>query len=417
MKSLKIQTIVYAVLVLLISSLFAQVSDYDIIQNFKKSYQAIYDSVRTASSLEKCDLLEQKISSLKTEYSKHQALLNDGLHPDNFDGSFTKLNSQLSIAKEKNKLAVDLGSSNLQNDSLRQEVSSLNSRIQQLADENGGFLQEIKSLKLTIKKDKETIARMSKLIDKLKANIEARDNLVINMLDSLFIEFSKPDLNDVEKGNLQLTVNSKDFLRTILNTVNDNEKFIESASLTAQDVMFIKEEHKKFSGLWKKVSPSIGQLYPDEATKAQSIGMVDNKISSWKNKIEATIWKSIYLEFTKQNISVQQFKNATEFHDNLLTYIDLEMQQPSKEKFIAFNDSVWEPVIKDQWMAVIQSDNSLTEPQRIEIEDKIDLWGKNFSSGMWIWFVLGGLGIVFLLIIIALVIKLKKKTTENNNVL
>jgi len=414
MKSLKIQTIVYAVLVLLISSLFAQVSDYDIIQNFKKSYQAIYDSVRTASSLEKCDLLDQKISSLKSEYTKHQVLLNDGLHPDNFDVSFTKLNSQLSIAKEKNKLAVDLGSSNLQNDSLRQEVSSLNGRIQQLADENGGFLKEIKSLKLTIKKDKETIARMSKLIDKLKANIEARDNLVINMLDSLFIEFSKPELNDVEKGNLQLTVNSKDFLRTILNTVNDNEKFIESASLTAQDLMFIKEEHKKFRGLWKKVSPSIGQLYPDEATRDQSIGMVDNKISSWKSKIESTVWKSIYLEFTKQNINVQQFKNATEFHDNLLTYIDLEMQQPSKEKFVTFNDSVWEPVIKDQWMAVIQSDNSLTEAQRIEIEDKIDLWGKNFSSSTWIWFILG---IVFLLIIIALVIKFKKKTAENNDVI
>jgi chorismate mutase len=416
-------------------AVFAQVSDYEIIESFKNKQQYLLASIKAAQSLEQCAALETQIGELESAYAKHRKLLADGLYPGNLDSSVAALREQLnksseriSLAEEskKDKSVIQVFSAKVKEDGqkieqitrqneeykasldkLTQEVNGLNARIRQLSTENAGLVESIRVLKLASKKDSESIAQMKALTEKLNANIRDRDELVMKMMDSLFGEYSKAGLTDAQKKNLFANIQGNDYVGKLVSTLDENVKYSESALFSAQDMRSIRDEQKKLSDKWNQIKPYVAKLYPDEQSRVRDIASVDSRVSDWKMRIDETMWKSIYHVFSEQKVDVGTFSNAGEFHARVLAYIDQQMRNPSRDAYQAFK-RIWESPIRDQWLPAIPTEE-LSQQQRNEIEARITRWDKKVSALFLRWVLIAVAAIAVLAVV--LVLTRKKKPT------
>ncbi|HWR98010.1 MAG TPA: hypothetical protein VN317_06265 [Candidatus Methanoperedens sp.] len=424
-------------LLLQFGSAFAQTSDYEVIESFKKRNQALLTSLKAAQNAQQVTALESDIARLQAEYAPHKALLGEGLYPATLEKALTALRDQAQEARERVRKAEEsrqdkakiveitrrseedtktiarISQENTEFQAsiarLSAEVKDLGARIEQLTTENTGLQGQIKTLQAQGKKDRETIAKLKELTEKLNANIRDRDALIVKMMDSMFGEYGKADLTDAQKRDLFTNVQGSDYVGKIVSTLDGNVKYSENALFSAQDLKLIREEQLKLSTKWDSIKPFVAKLYPDEQSRVRDIATVDGRVADWKRSINETTWKSIHQAFAGAKVDVGPFQTAAEFHTRLLAYLDEQVRTPSREKHRAFRQ-VWDSPIKDQWLPLIPTDE-LTSQQRGEIDERITRWDEAISAMLRRWVMLGALGVVLLAAILVLLRRKKKPAT------
>jgi DNA repair exonuclease SbcCD ATPase subunit len=427
-----------AVLVVLLHSggAFAQSSDYEIIESYKSRNQSLMQSIKTAQDPGQPGALEGEINRLEADYAQHQKLLGDGLYPDTFAGSIGKLREQLKKTTERlamieeskrDKATIEtktlkaeadaktIAVISQQNEEYRvslekmtREVAEMSAQIQRLSAENTGLVEKIKVLQQESRKDKESIAKLKELTEKLNANIRDRDDLIVKMMDSLFNEYSKSDLTDAQKNSLLVNAQGNDYVGKIIATVDGNIRSVERTVMLPQDVGLIKAEERKVTAKWNAIKPSVGKLYPDQQTGERELGRVDGRLSDWKRRIEETTWKSIQQVFVDQKVDIGMFYTAEEFQAHLLAYLDEQVKNPSRREYQTFKNKIWDSPIKDQWLPVIPTDE-LSAKQRSDIEERIGLWGSKVSAMFWRWVLIGALCTAVAAAILVVVLRRKKQ--------
>ena len=437
MKKLTGLLAVLVLLLLQVGGAFAQSSDYEIIDSFKKRDQSLLESIKAVQDLSQRDMLETEIGRLEGEYGQSRKLLAEGLYPENFDMAIATLRDQLKkstdrlrLAEESKKDKVTIEEKTLENvakdktikvqiaqheedratiEKVTRDVRDLNARIQQLSEENTGLSGKIQALQSEGRKDKASIAKLKEMTRKLDANVRDRDELIVKMMDSLFSEYSKADLTDVQKKDLLEVARDKEYVSKLVATIDGNIKFVNTALLTPQDARQIRDQQRRLSATWDGIRPYLGKLYPDESTKARDITAVDGRLSDLKKSIEEATWKSINGVFTANNIAIEPFHNAGEMYTHLLAYLDGQLNDLSSERHRVFRRKVWDSPLKDQWLPVIPTDE-LSEKQRADIDERIALWDKKISALIWRWVLIGVIAAAILAMVVVL-IRRKKKTT------
>jgi hypothetical protein len=172
-------------------------------------------------------------------------------------------------------------------------------------------------------------------------------------------------------------------------------------------VNVIRDQQKRLALKWEGIKPFVSKLYPDEQSRTRDITMVDGRLADLKSGTGEATWRSLRQVFTANGIAIEPFRNAGEFSARVLAYVDEQMKNPSREKYQAFRNKVWDSPIKDQWLPVIPPDE-LTAKQRADIEERIALWDKQISAALWRW-VLIGVFAAALLVLVAVMIRKKKK--------
>ncbi len=426
-----------AILTLLLQSAgaFAQSSDYEIIQAYKSRHQSLLEAIKTAPDPGRRDALESQIGGLEAEYARHRQLLGEGLYPETFGNSIGALRDQLQKTTErlalveesrKDKATIEtislkaeadgktIVAITLQNEEYRlslekltREVAELSAQIQRLSEENAGLVEQIQGLRLQGRKDKESIARLQELTEKLNANIRNRDDLIVRMMGSLFDEYSKSDLTDAQRNDLFVQARDGDYVAKIIETIDGNLQAVERTIMVPRDVGLIKYEEEKVSAKWQAIRPFIGKLYPDEQLAIRDLSRVDGRLSDWRKRIDETTWKSLRQVFAEQHVEIGSFTNADEFHARLLAYIDEQTASPSRARFRAFKTKVWDSPIKDQWLPVIPTDE-LTVEQRGDIERRIALWEKKISMLFWRGVLIGVFAAIVAAVVLVLILKRKR---------
>jgi len=437
MKKLRGLLTVLVLLLLQVGGAFAQSSDYEIIDSFKKRHQSLLESIKSVQDLGQRDILANEIGRLEDEYEQHRKLLGEGLYPESFEASIVRLRDQLKNSTERLLLAeesrkdkvkiveitgkVDAAGKKIveitaQNeeyraaiDRLSRDVQEQSARIQQLSVENAALQENIRALQLESRKDKESIAKLRELTDKLYANIRDREELIVKMMDSLFDEYSKADLTDAQKKNILAIAQKNDYVSKIVTTIDGNINYVGTALLTPQDVNVIRDQQKRLAIKWDGIKPFVSKLYPDEQSRARDISMVDGRLSDLKNGTGEATWRSIQQVFTANGVAIEPFRNAGEFSSRVLAYIDEQLKNPSREKYQVFRHKIWDSPIKDQWLPVIPLDE-LTEKQRADIEERVALWDRKISAAFSRWVVIGVFAAA-ILALVAVMIRKKKKPT------
>ncbi|HEY6000467.1 MAG TPA: hypothetical protein VI078_14355 [bacterium] len=386
---------------------FAQQSDFEVIESFKKKSQALSASLRTAQDLRQAAAIESEIGRLQTEYAQQKALLAEGLYPSTFDAAMNSLRDQAQEARERIRKAeesrqdkakiveyakkseadaktiTEITRQNTEyqaaNAKLTQEIKDLGERIQQLTTENTGLIEQVKSLQAQGKKDRASIAKLKELSEKLNANIRDRDALVIKMMDSLFAEYGKGELTDAQKKDLFVSVQGKDYVGRIVSTLDGNVRYAETALFSAQDLKAAHAEERKLAAKWDEIKPFVAKIYPDAQSRDRDVATVDARIADWRKSIDATAWKSIHQLFVSQGVDIGPFADAGEFRTRLLAYVDAQTREPSRERFLAFKEKVWDSPLKDQWLPLIR-EQEISAAQRAEMDQRVAAWAEAIAT-------------------------------------
>jgi hypothetical protein len=379
--------------------------DYKTVQNFKARYSQIETSIKSADSLAQLEQLEATINQFESDFKGNKALLDKSLYPDDFNTSFEKLRNELALRK----------GDYTQITTLTTQVMSLSTQIDSLNKQNSSLLIQVHDLTEQSKVDKQKISQLEKTIYALRVAMRKRDELVMDMIDSLMPANlrNKGTLTTQEKQNIYSESQKKNILENIQLAIQENIRFLQVTSLKPDDIETIKEKQQAFEKTWQSFGPKLIEIYSERKKSVADAQKIDSAFTAWHNAIIMEVWNSINNDFTNSGISLNKFSNGNEFTDVLTNYIQGEISnakvnaEASKKDYTTFADSAWYRGIKPTWIPYLLGNNMLTEAQKDSIEANISKWKDEVSPGM-SYLIYIAIAII-LIIIIVLVVRRKPK--------
>ena len=373
-------------------------SDYEKTQNFKTRYAQLVDAIKNAVSLDECEDIGINIAKLKEDFILDKTLLDKTLYPDNFESSFLKIESALVVRKGDFTQIVQLTS----------EVGTLKTQVTELSQKNQDLIGQIRQLNLKVDKDAATIASLQNLITQLKNNIQQRDLLVRDLVDSLLTEFvnAPSTLNEAEKKNFISKIDSRNLFYNIERTISDEIQFMRVTQLMPEDLSEMKNQYKDFNKVWKQIGPKIAEVYLSKRDKAVEIANIDNMFNDWNQRINEEIWTQVNKLFREKQISLLQFNSGDQFTNNTVSFIDDEMKNlgvkssvESERVFYTFSDSVYFPKVEPTWIPVMIENNMMTQANKDTIESRIAMWKEKVSpASVFNWYYVALIAIIVLLL-------------------
>ena len=405
---MKTKFLLNSILFFTIFSIAYAQSDYEKTQTFKKQYKIYEDAIKEASSLEECNLIAENIAKFKNEFLADKELLDKVLYPENFESAFAKLERALEVRKGDFTQITEL----------KTEVGTLKSQVTELSEKNQDLLAQIKALNLQVKKDAATIASLQKLVAQLKANIQQRDLLVRDIIDSLLTEFLKTPgtLNEAEKQAIITKVDSRNLFYNIERTIVDNIQFMRVTQLTPKDLGEMKKQYRDFNRLWKQIGPKLSDVYLTKQDKASQIANIDGMFFEWNSRLNEEIWTQINQLFREKNLALLPFRSGEQFVNSVYSFIDDEIKNlgvkskdESLKTYYAFTDSVYFKTVQPVWIPILIENNMMTETDKDSIEAHIALWKEKVSPpSKFNWVYVAG-GILIIALIVALFMKGRNK--------
>jgi hypothetical protein len=404
MKNLKFLLSLVFILVVFNNLSKAQ-EDYKTVQNFKARYSQIETSIKSADSLAQLEQLEATINQFESDFRGNKALLDKSLYPDDFNTSFEKLRNELALRK----------GDYTQITTLTTQVMSLSTQIDSLNKQNSSLLIQVHDLTEQSKVDKQKISQLEKTIYALRVAMRKRDELVMDMIDSLMPANlrNKGTLTTQEKQNIYSESQKKNILENIQLAIQENIRFLQVTSLKPDDIETIKEKQQAFEKTWQSFGPKLIEIYSERRKSVADAQRIDSAFTAWHNAIIMEVWNSIHNDFTNSGINLNKFSSGNEFTEVLTNYIQDEINnakvkgEASKNDYTTFADSAWYGNIKPTWIPYLLGNNMLSVAQKDTIEANISKWKDIVSPGM-SYLIYIAIAII-LIIIIVLIIRRKPK--------
>ena len=382
--------LVFMILPALTPAIQAQ-SDYEIVQSFKEKYRQLEEDIKNPQSLEELDGIYDRINSFREEYTVHRELLDRSLYPDNFNTSFEKLTNAYNV-KKNDFTQIDI---------LQVEVTGLREQLDTLNRHNEVLLNRVEILEKQSKSDKSRLAQLERTIGELRVSLQKRDEMVMNMIDSLLPQpYRERELSPQEKQEIYSKLGKENVLYNVKRLLSDNIRFIEITKLYPEDVDEIKEQQEDFARLWRSIGPKMVEIYSGKGD-ANYLKDIDLTFTQWKDALNQGIWDAVNSEFSKYDIKLSKFSSGKNFTEAVTSFINDEIKNAdvkSKDAAIAtykdFADSAWYGGVKPEWVSNLIDYNMLSEAQKDTIEKKISEWNEKVSPA----------GMNYLYIIIAVVV-------------
>jgi len=382
--------LVFMILPALTPAIQAQ-SDYEIVQSFKEKYRQLEEDIKNPQSLEELDGIYDRINSFREEYTVHRELLDRSLYPDNFNTSFEKLTNAYNV-KKNDFTQIDI---------LQVEVTGLREQLDTLNRHNEVLLNRVEILEKQSKSDKSRLAQLERTIGELRVSLQKRDEMVMNMIDSLLPQpYRERELSPQEKQEIYSKLGKENVLYNVKRLLSDNIGFIEITKLYPEDVDEIKEQQEDFARLWRSIGPKMVEIYSGKGD-ANYLKDIDLTFTQWKDALNQGIWDAVNSEFSKYDIKLSKFSSGKNFTEAVTSFINDEIKNAdvkSKDAAIAtykdFADSAWYGGVKPEWVSNLIDYNMLSEAQKDTIEKKISEWNEKVSPA----------GMNYLYIIIAVVV-------------
>ncbi len=386
------------------SSFLSAQSDYDIVQGFKNKQNQIEQSIKNANSNDELNNIESQISKLRSDYLKNKELLDKSLYPIDFETSIENLKTSVTLRK----------GDYVQIDVLQTKVTQLQSQVDELNAKNTELINQVQRLESESKKDKSRISQLEKSIAELKSSLRKRDELVMNMLDSLILNGDK-DLTAKEKQEIYSEAKKNNVVENIKRSVRDNIKFLEVTTLTREDIDEIKKQQNDYEKLWKNVGPKIVDIYSEKGENVNSLKEIDSSFTKWHDALNMQVWNTIRNKFSAHNINLGKFSTGRGFTAILSGFIDDEIKNAkvkskseAESAYNTFADTVWFGDVKPNWVPFLIDNKMLSEDQKDSIDNKISQWKDEVNPGGFNWLYLI-IGVLVIVVVVMFFVKRKPK--------
>lgn len=406
----RLHTLTLAAVVLLFSATqaFAQVSDYKIKKNFEENYARLNTAIQNVMEVSKLDSLQNEVSNLEYRNESHEKMLDHALYPETFDSSIDKL-KQLAQSAETRLLIIESQDEKLAQlsgelASYKEELASLNSRTD--------------SLRQAIMSSEESEEDLSALVRRYRKSMKDRDEMVLNMVDSLFIMYN--DLEGDKLAELSDKLKARKIssgdnpLKLIDSMVEDNLAILKSknSSLQTEDYLRMYVVQNRFNEIWNQIGKDMANIYGgDDSGKWKN--SIDSKMKDWKASASKNMWDSMDAYLEQNNVDLGAFDNNASFYAAIEDFVNKAtdsskekvMTQENYEDFQAFYD-IWNGKIKNDWGNYVQEGEVLTMSQISNIDSEVMSWKEQAEPRSFLIPILLGLS---LLTIVGLVIVLARR--------
>ena len=158
-------------------------SDYAVTTSFTHNERSIHDQIASATATVELDSLKVAIGTLERTFSPHRSLLDKALYPETFGSAISALQQELRQTYDRVFLIETQGA---RIDALEMELAGVIRNLDSLSLARNSILEELARLKKSNGRLQETVKRLS-------ANLEARDQLIFALIDTVFEGYDLPD--------------------------------------------------------------------------------------------------------------------------------------------------------------------------------------------------------------------------------
>lgn len=390
----------------------AQQLDYTIVKSFQAKYDSIKSAIRQAKTVQDCAEISANINELEKHYAADTTLLNKALYPDNYDVEINNVRVNLRLAQDK--LGI-IESQVARITDLESQVRTLSSKVDSLSTANDKLMASLDVVTKAMVKNRNMIDSLNRIIGQLRYGLRERDAAIFALVDSMFMQYGNKvqGLPEQERNTLTRKVARHNVIAEIHRAAVQNLKFLETTQLTGKDLLQMVQEQRKFNSYWEGIGPRLSNLYLNSRERIREITAIDSVISQWGTKADSLLWVGVYKEFKDNNVPVDSFSNANQFVTSLGEYFDTQggsLKASAAERASRLNyflKNVWEPNVGTQWLPMMVDEGILTKTQENVLENKLMNW-RNASKPSYVL-----LYVVIILIIIGIVVFFMKKRKKS----
>ncbi len=356
-----------------------QRSDFETVKSFQTKYKAIREAIKEAKTVQDCAEISANIDELMKEYAPDTTLLNKALYPDKYDDQISEVRVELRLAQDKLGL-IETQVARIAD--LEMQVRTLSGKVDSLSAENDKLMASLDVMSKAMEKNKEVIDSLNKVISRLREGLRARDAAIFALVDSMFMQYGNniQGLSDRQKNMLLGKVERHNVVASILQSAEQNMKFLETTQLTGKDLVQMLREQHRFSSYWKGLGPRLANLYVNRRERTKQVAAVDTAIAQWGRKADSTLWSGLNNEFKSATISIAPFNSGDEFVSSLGSYLDTQggdINAPDADKAARLNrflNDVWNPSIGTQWLPMLVDEGIVTKNQQAQLQSKLAAW-------------------------------------------
>lgn len=395
------KAITYASILLLLAAtvapLYAQQSDFETTERFKRTYDALKADIDSARTLEQLSPVPGRINELESQFSGHRALISGAFFPKTFEAMLSELRAQHTLANEKTMLISTQGTRIIE---LEGVLSTLTAELEQLKTEREQLLAELRTTK-------NSLAYQRDLVKRLNANLAANDKLVTALVDSIFLPFGKnmDALSEMQKDALGKNLEKANILNRISGIAQDNVAFLSSTKLEAKDYGVLVGQYEQFKRRWDGLKDKVTDAIATSNALAQAqtktkgkrdatpvpdpkeqATQVDASLAEWRTRLDESFWASLMAEFSNRGVLVQPFNDGKSFSASIRSYV--EAAQKSGENTKVFVDEVWIQRIDKDWRAALESESMIGKVEYASLDKAVSQLHKdrfNWQIVFWVF--------------------------------
>ncbi len=347
---------------------FAQ-SDYQYLQEFKSGVRKIEQKIKKAKTPSDFKKIEKDIFGFYSYHKMRQDFLDKALYPKSFDSEIEMLKKKLSDAKKKNELYS-------QTIKLEKEVSQLQNSLNTLSSGYYASFKIIDSLKSVLTKNSKQQQLLIAKYKELKKNLNERNALISNLLDSLLIvnntNSETPDQN--ERLNY-LNIESANIIDGIINLINDNINYLKiNRNIQPDEFVKLLKEEKLFSKNFNKIPNTLWENWLGDNLTVEEF---KQKINSLSDKWETTIEKAIVFQlqnlFTSHNIQLDSAQTFDNFFQLVIDYAEKKSIEAGTyyerlHNYKVFVDTLWNKEFMQKWATPLEQAGLLSANEIIAVQ-------------------------------------------------
>lgn len=375
-------------------------SDFEVRKNFLDENERIFQELKDAETLEEAEELLDEIDELNDQYSAHADFLDRVLSPESFDQRITNFRELAEVTRERISRLDDRDA----------DVSDLDEQIAAMSDslaESNERINELESQLASLRRDRNAFRNQSA---NLRAQLNSRDEFILDMVDSIFVAYNDIDLATLSPGEVEelgLEIDIQNVLGHIESVIQNNIDFLDThTELSAQDFLNLYAVQVEFERMWNNLGPKLANIYAGQAEREQQLQDINSGMNEWSNKVDDSAWSSVAAAFDERDIEVTAFDDAVSFYTSLSSYLDDAIQRAQDEggsdeeleRYREFAD-VWREEVKVDWQPHLINANLLDYENVASLDDKLSDWKVYAQPRSYAFLMYLGLALVIILVL------------------
>ncbi|MCH8485790.1 MAG: hypothetical protein LAT75_02925 [Candidatus Cyclonatronum sp.] len=373
------RSFVMAVMLLFFSGLSltvtAQQSDFERVRSYQNEYNVILGQVKAIESINDAEEIILRINQLEREFEEYAGLINRFIFPDEFTVQLTNLRE---ISRAAREYLIRIGEQDQTIQELTDQISELTSELERFSDETESLRSQLQNMT----RDRNANRAMAQ---NLRRELDSRDDFILNLVDSLFVAYDNMDIGSLsaaERQEMTLRADRENVVGHIKAIVESNISFVDTHSdLSSEDFLRLRTVQQRFADSWNNLGTRLAGMYESSATQQQQLSDVNDLMTTWNNRIEQSVWRSLETTFANAGINLSSFNSSSSFYAALNTYIDGALQRTavdggSDEELARYNTfaGVWFNDVKQRWNPFLTEGRILTFENIATIDRKLSDW-------------------------------------------